>query len=129
MILAGVLLKLGGYGIFRIIPILIEFLNIYSYFFIAISLMGGFYIRLLCLQQLDMKILIAYSSVVHMGLILSGILTLTNWGLSGALTLIIAHGLCSSGLFCAANINYERLLSRRILMNKGIMNFLPIFSF
>jgi NADH-ubiquinone oxidoreductase chain 4 len=77
---------------------------------------------------MDIKALIAYSSVAHIGIVLRGILTLTYWGLRGAYTLIIAHGLCSSGLFCLANIRYERLGSRRLLINKGLLNFMPRLS-
>lgn len=90
--------------------------------------MGGFLISLICLRQTDIKALIAYSSVAHIGIVLSGLLTLNYWGLRGRYTLIIAHGLCSSGLFCLANISYERLGSRRLLINKGLLNFLPRLS-
>jgi NADH-ubiquinone oxidoreductase chain 4 len=69
--------------------------------------------------------LIAYSSVAHIGIVLRGLLTLTYWGLSGSYTLMLAHGLCSSGLFCLANLSYERLGSRRLLINKGLLNFMP----
>jgi NADH-ubiquinone oxidoreductase chain 4 len=75
-----------------------------------------------------MKSLIAYSSVAHMALVLGGIITLRKWGLTSSLVLIVAHGLCSSGLFFLANINYERLISRRLIINKGIISFIPGFS-
>jgi NADH-ubiquinone oxidoreductase chain 4 len=77
---------------------------------------------------MDLKALIAYSSVAHMGIVLAGLMTLTIWGISGSYTLIIAHGLCSSGLFCLANISYERIGSRRLLINKGLLNFIPSLS-
>jgi NADH-ubiquinone oxidoreductase chain 4 len=77
---------------------------------------------------MDLKSLIAYSSVAHMGIVLSGLMTLSVWGVSGAYALIIAHGLCSSGLFCLANISYERMGSRRLLINKGLLNFMPSLS-
>jgi NADH-ubiquinone oxidoreductase chain 4 len=77
---------------------------------------------------MDLKSLIAYSSVAHMGIVLSGLMTLSVWGVSGAYSLIIAHGLCSSGLFCLANISYERMGSRRLLINKGLLNFMPSLS-
>lgn len=128
IILAGIMLKLGGYGLIRLICIfsLIGFhINI---LFIRVSLIGGFYISLICLRQRDIKSLIAYSSVSHMGLVLSGILTLNYWGLRGALVIMIAHGLCSSGLFCLANICYERLMSRRLYINKGLINLMPSLS-
>jgi NADH-ubiquinone oxidoreductase chain 4 len=63
--------------------------------------------------------------VAHIGLVLGGLITIRFWGICGAYTLIIAHGLCSSGLFCLANISYERLGSRRLLINKGLLNFMP----
>ena len=80
---------------------------------------------LICLRQTDLKALIAYSSVAHIGIVLAGLITLTYMGICGSYTLIIAHGLCSSGLFCLANISYERMGSRSILINKGILNFIP----
>jgi NADH-ubiquinone oxidoreductase chain 4 len=95
---------------------------------VAISLLGGIIIRLVCIRQIDIKALIAYSSVAHIGIVLSGLITLTYWGLRGSYTLIISHGLCSSGLFCLANISYERLISRRLLINKGLLNFIPSLS-
>nr|YP_448915.1 NADH dehydrogenase subunit 4 [Sclerophasma paresisense]ABB81899.1 NADH dehydrogenase subunit 4 [Sclerophasma paresisense] len=128
MILAGILLKLGGYGLIRLFPIMINLGIKYNILFISISLFGGFMISLMCLCQTDLKSLIAYSSVAHMGMVLSGIMTLTYWGICGSLILMIAHGLCSSGLFCLANISYERVGSRSLLLNKGLINFMPSMS-
>nr|QXG19644.1 NADH dehydrogenase subunit 4 [Scaptodrosophila lebanonensis] len=125
MILAGIMLKLGGYGLLRVISFL-QLLNLkYSFIWISISLMGGALVSLVCLRQTDLKALIAYSSVAHMGIVLAGLLTMSYWGLCGSYTLMIAHGLCSSGLFCLANISYERLGSRSLLINKGLLNFMP----
>nr|QIH95772.1 NADH dehydrogenase subunit 4 [Pseudolycoriella sp. XQM-2020] len=129
MILAGVLLKLGGYGLLRIFPYMMKLGMKFNYIWIIISLLGGFYISLICLRQLDLKSLIAYSSVAHMGVVLGGLMTLMYWGLTGSYTLMIAHGLCSSGLFCLANINYERVSSRSMMINKGLMNFMPSMTF
>jgi len=129
IILAGILLKLGGYGLLRVFPLLLYFGVQFNYFFISISLVGGVLISFICFCQIDIKSLIAYSSVAHIGIVLSGLLTFSYWGLRGSYTLILAHGLCSSGLFCLANISYERMGSRRIIINKGILNFLPSLSF
>nr|YP_009487714.1 NADH dehydrogenase subunit 4 [Anopheles striatus]AWB98493.1 NADH dehydrogenase subunit 4 [Anopheles striatus] len=128
MILAGILLKLGGYGLLRMFPLLQMTGLKYNYWWISVSLVGGVLISLICLRQTDLKALIAYSSVAHMGIVLSGLLTLTYWGLTGSYVLMIAHGLCSSGLFCLANISYERMGSRSLLINKGLLNFMPTLS-
>nr|YP_010554836.1 NADH dehydrogenase subunit 4 [Sternochetus olivieri]UYP50721.1 NADH dehydrogenase subunit 4 [Sternochetus olivieri] len=128
MILAGVMLKLGGYGLMRVMKMFIEIGLKINLTFIVISLFGGAIISLVCLRQSDMKLLIAYSSVSHMSLVLSGILTMNLWGMWGALGLMMAHGLCSSGLFCLANLSYERIHSRSIYLNKGLMNFFPNLS-
>nr|YP_010725874.1 NADH dehydrogenase subunit 4 [Nihonogomphus semanticus]WDY83476.1 NADH dehydrogenase subunit 4 [Nihonogomphus semanticus] len=125
MILAGVLLKLGGYGLLRVFSIMYYMGVAMNYVWVGISLVGGVIVSLICLRQVDLKSLIAYSSVAHMGIVLGGLMTMSYWGMSGAYTLMIAHGLCSSGMFCLANISYERLGSRSLLINKGLMNFMP----
>nr|AMH85482.1 NADH dehydrogenase subunit 4 [Eudasyphora canadiana] len=125
MILAGIMLKLGGYGLLRVFPFL-QLLGLkFNFIWISISLVGGVLVSLTCLCQTDLKALIAYSSVAHMGIVLAGLMTMTYMGLCGSYTLMIAHGLCSSGLFCLANISYERLGSRSLLINKGLLNFMP----
>nr|WKU83899.1 NADH dehydrogenase subunit 4 [Conicera dauci] len=125
MILAGVLLKLGGYGLLRTM-ILVQNMGLkFNYIWVSISLVGGFLVSLICLRQTDLKVLIAYSSVAHMGIVLSGLMTMMYWGFYGSYMLMIAHGLCSSGLFCLANIMYERSGSRSMLINKGFLNFMP----
>lgn len=128
IILAGVILKLGGYGLMRVIKLIVLVSLKINFFWIILSLIGGRLIRLICLHLIDMKLLIAYSSVVHMALVIGGIMTLTYFGFRGRLILIIGHGLCSSGLFALVNLIYERLGSRRLLINKGLINLLPNLS-
>lgn len=125
MILAGVLLKLGGYGLLRIYRI-IQFMGIkFNLIWYIISLVGGFIISLVCLFQVDIKSLIAYSSVAHIRLVIAGLITIRYRGYIGAYVLILGHGLCSSGLFCLSNIIYERTHSRSLFINKGLLNFIP----
>uniref|UniRef100_UPI0030012F95 NADH dehydrogenase subunit 4 n=1 Tax=Parotis marginata TaxID=990162 RepID=UPI0030012F95 len=128
MILAGIMLKLGGYGLIRVMVLLQEIGLKYNIIWISISLIGGFYISLKCFCQVDIKSLIAYSSVAHMSMVIGGIMTMNYWGFIGSYILMIGHGLCSSGMFCLANINYERLHSRSLYINKGMMNFMPSMS-
>lgn len=125
IILAGIILKLGGYGLLRVLPFLQLIGLKFNYVWVRIRLVGGVLVSLICLRQTDLKALIAYSSVAHIGIVLAGLITITYSGICGSYTLIIAHGLCSSGLFCLANISYERLGSRRLLINKGLLNFIP----
>ena len=120
IILAGVLLKLGGYGIIRRLFIFekIFFLK----FIIIFCIFGGSILRIMCLINSDMKVIIAYSSVVHMALIIINIFSKNFWRINGGIIIIIAHGICSSGIFSAANIMYERSHSRIIMLNKRNLN-------
>nr|YP_009259153.1 NADH dehydrogenase subunit 4 [Idea leuconoe]ALO81920.1 NADH dehydrogenase subunit 4 [Idea leuconoe] len=128
MILAAVMLKLGGYGLLRVMMILQKIGLKMNYIMVVISLIGGLYISLKCFCQIDMKSLIAYSSVAHMVMVIGGIMTMNYWGYLGSYIMMIGHGLCSSGMFCLSNINYERLGSRSLFINKGLMNFMPSMS-
>nr|AST23811.1 NADH dehydrogenase subunit 4 [Lymantria sp. AN-2017] len=128
MILAGIMLKLGGYGLLRLMIFLQKINFKLNYIFIVISLLGGLYISLKCFCQVDIKSLIAYSSVAHMSMVISGIMIMNYWGFLGSYIMMIGHGLCSSGMFCLANILYERLHSRSLYINKGLMNFMPSMS-
>nr|AJH66233.1 NADH dehydrogenase subunit 4 [Bombyx mori] len=128
MILAGIMLKLGGYGLLRVMIFLQEVNLKLNYIWIIISLVGGLFISMKCFCQVDMKSLIAYSSVAHMSMVIGGIMVMNYWGFIGSYILMISHGLCSSGMFCLANINYERLHSRSLYINSGMMNFMPSMS-
>nr|YP_010945407.1 NADH dehydrogenase subunit 4 [Palaemon modestus]UVU21240.1 NADH dehydrogenase subunit 4 [Palaemon modestus] len=125
MILAGVLLKLGGYGLIRICPLFSKVGVSLSWIWVSLGLVGGIIVSLICLRQGDMKSLIAYSSVAHMALVLCGLMLYSWWGLCGAIAVMIGHGLCSSGLFCLANVSYERLGSRSLFISKGLLSFMP----
>lgn len=128
MILAGVLLKLGGYGIARVIPKFISGILSISPYIIGLSIFGIFYVGLICCRINDLKALVAYSSVAHIGLVLGGLFSGYYWGMLGRLIIIISHGLSSSGLFCIVNIFYERSRRRSLFVNKGLLRVLPIFT-
>nr|YP_009178147.1 NADH dehydrogenase subunit 4 [Macropharyngodon negrosensis]AJW75438.1 NADH dehydrogenase subunit 4 [Macropharyngodon negrosensis] len=128
MILAAVLLKLGGYGMMRVLVVLNPLTKDLAYPFIVLALWGVIMTGSICLRQTDLKSLIAYSSVGHMGLVVAGILTQTSWGFTGALVLMIAHGLTSSALFCLANTNYERTHTRTMVLARGLQMTLPLMT-
>ena len=127
IILAAILLKLGGFGVIRIIPL------VYSRFlvdlFISISILGAGIIGLICLNQLDLKVVVAYSSVAHIGLVIGRLMYLTSIGFSGGLMLIVVHGLSSSVIFFGGNVLYMRRFSRSLLVTKGILTVYPLFGF
>nr|QLD97084.1 NADH dehydrogenase subunit 4 [Secretargas transgariepinus]QLD97097.1 NADH dehydrogenase subunit 4 [Secretargas transgariepinus] len=128
MILAGVLLKIGIFGLFRFRIFLGEGLWIYSQWIMSISLLGGIIISMICLCQVDLKSLIAYSSVCHMGLALGGFVSMNMWGGNGSVLLMLGHGLSSSGLFCLANMMYERFYTRSLILLKGVGLYFPFLS-
>nr|YP_006234439.1 NADH dehydrogenase subunit 4 [Amblyomma fimbriatum]AET63087.1 NADH dehydrogenase subunit 4 [Amblyomma fimbriatum] len=129
MILAGILLKLGIYGIMRFKMMMINSILNLSEIFISVSIWGSVMISIFCLYQIDIKALIAYSSVCHMGMVLGGSLSFFHFSSLGMLLLVIGHGLCSSGLFCLANMIYERTFTRSMILFKGLKTVLPSISF
>nr|YP_010271165.1 NADH dehydrogenase subunit 4 [Tricentrus longivalvulatus]UKB86930.1 NADH dehydrogenase subunit 4 [Tricentrus longivalvulatus] len=129
MILAGLMLKIGGYGLIRFMYLNESFFYNYSYIWFTFGLIGSLMVGFICMIQIDLKCLIAYSSVAHMSLCLMGILTMTKVGLVGSLIMMLSHGLCSSGLFCLANICYLRIGSRSLYLIKGMIFFMPSLSF
>nr|WMV00461.1 NADH dehydrogenase subunit 4 [Rhodopsalta microdora] len=128
MILASILLKLGGYGLIRVMNIIPLYFHKFGFVWISVAMIGSILISILCMIQIDIKSMIAYSSVAHMGLVVGGIMTMSNWGIYGSYYMMIGHGLCSSGLFCLANMLYERTNSRSLLINKGMLTFMPSMS-
>nr|YP_009643410.1 NADH dehydrogenase subunit 4 [Physopelta slanbuschii]APO08827.1 NADH dehydrogenase subunit 4 [Physopelta slanbuschii] len=128
MILAGVLLKLGGYGLFRVFIFIWDYAVMFNWVWLVLSLYGSVLISIMCLFQVDIKSLIAYSSVSHMGLVICGIMTCTVYGFCGSLALMIGHGLCSSGLFVLANIIYNNSYSRSLFINSGLIVYMPSMS-
>ena len=128
IILAGILLKLGGYGLLRIFSTFFSDLLNFKPILISISLVGGLLASLICIRQTDAKSLVAYSSVAHIALVIVGLRLDTFYGVAGALVIIVAHGLCSSGIFSLVGIVYTRLGSRRILLIRSSLRIAPIIS-
>nr|UBD07204.1 NADH dehydrogenase subunit 4 [Otophryne sp. AF3571] len=125
MILAGTLLKLGGYGIMRLSSLLPENPPNTSPL-LLVATFGIIITAALCLRQTDLKSLIAMSSVSHMNLVVVAVLIYTPWSYTGAMIMMIAHGLTSSALFCLANTVYERTNSRTMALLRGSLLILPL---
>ena len=126
IILAGILLKLRGYGLVRVIDLIVVKIKYFRIYLVIFRLLRRILVRLLCLQQIDSKILIAYSSIVHIIFIMSGYFTLFKINYLSLLVVIISHGLVSSGLFFFIGVIYERIFRRRILLLKGFIQYYPI---
>lgn len=121
IILAGVILKLGSYGLIRSLRIILNLSFKFNIYLFIISLWGGLILSILCFVQVDLKILVAYSSIIHISFLLIRLLTLKLIGFIGSYFLIISHGICSSGLFYLVNLNYLRVGRRLFILNKGVL--------
>ena len=129
MILAGVLLKVGAFAFLRIsLPVLPEASSFFSGYIIILSVIAVIYTSLVAFAQTDIKKLIAYSSVAHMGYVTAGIFSITKTGIQGALFQMISHGIVSAGLFLSIGLLYERTKSRIILDYNLLIKAMPIFS-
>lgn len=125
ILLAGVLLKLGTYGLLRVLALIRATRQRLVAVVSTLRLWGGLVAALMCLRVVDMKALIAYSSVRHMALAFSGVLTNTQMGAYGAIAMSLSHGMASSALFVLANRNYQVSGSRSLILRKGIMSLAP----
>ena len=129
VILAAILLKMAGYGFLRfslpMFPIASEYFTPLIY---TLSIIAIIYTSLVALMQEDMKKLIAYSSVAHMGFVTLGIFTVTKQGIEGSIFQMISHGLISAALFICVGVVYDRLNSRLISTYGGLVNYLPKYS-
>ena len=129
VVLAAIMLKLGGYGFLRLsLPIVPDASQALAGFVIAISLVAVVYIGLVALVQNDMKKLIAYSSISHMGFVTLGIFIFNAQGMEGAIVQMISHGFVSGALFLCVGVLYDRLHSRQIADYGGVVNRMPVFA-
>ncbi len=130
VILAAILLKMGGYGFLRFsLPMFPLASADFTPFVYVLSVMAIIYTSLVALMQEDMKKLIAYSSVAHMGFVTMGIFTMTQQGIDGALFQMISHGLVSGALFLCVGVVYDRMHTREIAAYGGLVNRMPLYAF
>ena len=129
VVLAAIMLKLGAYGFLRFsMPIAPDAAHEYAYVMIALSLIAVVYVGLVAMVQEDMKKLVAYSSVAHMGFVTLGFFFFDTLGMSGAVVQMIAHGFVSAAMFLAIGVLYDRMHSRDIAAYGGVANTMPKFA-
>jgi NADH-quinone oxidoreductase subunit M len=128
-VLAAIMLKLGAYGFLRFsMPIAPDAAHEYAWLMIALSLIAVVYVGLVAMVQEDMKKLVAYSSVAHMGFVTLGFFIFNDIGVSGALVQMIAHGFVSAAMFLSIGVLYDRVHSREISAYGGVVNTMPKFA-
>jgi NADH-quinone oxidoreductase subunit M len=129
VLLAGILLKLGGYGFIRFVLPLLPYASLYfKPFIFLLSVVAIIYSSFTTIRQIDLKKIIAYSSVAHMNFVTIGIFSLTYQGLNGSILLMLSHGLISSGLFICIGFIYDRYGTRLVPQFGGLVSFMPIFA-
>ena len=129
VVLAAVLLKIGGYGFLRLsIPMLPDATVYFTPMIYTMSIVAIVYTSLVALMQEDMKKLIAYSSIAHMGFVTIGLFTFTQAGVEGAIMVMLSHGLVSAALFLCVGVVYDRIHTRRIDRYGGLVNRMPLYS-
>jgi NADH-quinone oxidoreductase subunit M len=129
VILAGVLLKMGGYGFLRFsVPMLPQASVTFAPFIFTLSVVAVIYTSLVALAQEDMKKLIAYSSVAHMGVVTIGIFTFNVQGIQGALFQMLSHGIVSAALFLIVGVIYDRIHTRDIARYGGLADRMPLYA-
>jgi NADH-quinone oxidoreductase subunit M len=129
VVLAAIMLKLGAYGFIRLsLPIVPDASHTLAGFVIALSLIAVVYVGLVALVQADMKKLIAYSSISHMGFVTLGIFIFNAQGMEGAVIQMVSHGFVSGALFLCVGVLYDRLHSRMISDYGGVVNTMPVFA-
>ena len=129
VVLAAIMLKMGAYGFLRLsLPIVPDASHALSGFMITLSLIAVVYIGLVALAQTDMKKLIAYSSISHMGFVTLGFFIFNAYGIEGALVQMISHGFISAAMFLCVGVLYDRMHSRMIADYGGVANKMPVFA-
>jgi NADH-quinone oxidoreductase subunit M len=129
VILAGILLKMGGYGFIRFsIPMFPDASAFFAPMVFALSIIAIIYTSLVALMQEDIKKLIAYSSVAHMGFVTMGLFTMTPQGIQGAMFQMVSHGLVSGALFLCVGVVYDRMHTREIKAYGGLTNRMPLYA-